>query len=121
MSLIACACYDCEMKNIPLFLMGMVAVAFSVAAAAQSAATGYPTKPVRILVGFAPGGGTDIMARSIGAKLSESLKQQFVVENRPGANANLAARLASEAPGDGYTLLFMSAAHIMRYILSQDM
>ena len=113
MSLIACACYDCEMKNIPLFLMGMVAVAFSVAAAAQSAATGYPTKPVRILVGFAPGGGTDIMARSIGAKLSESLKQQFVVENRPGANANLAARLASEAPGDGYTLLFMSAAHIM--------
>ena len=90
-----------------------VAVAFSVAAAAQSAATGYPTKPVRILVGFAPGGGTDIMARSIGAKLSESLKQQFVVENRPGANANLAARLASEAPGDGYTLLFMSAAHIM--------
>ena len=73
----------------------------------------YPTKPVRILVGFAPGGGTDIMARSIGAKLSESLKQQFVVENRPGANANLAARLASEAPGDGYTLLFMSAAHIM--------
>ena len=68
MSLIACACYDCEMKNIPLFLMGMVAVAFSVAAAAQSAATGYPSKPVRILVGFAPGGGTDIMARAIAAR-----------------------------------------------------
>ena len=113
MSLIACACYDCEMKNILLFLMGIVAAAVSMAAVAQSAATGYPSKPVRILVGFAPGGGTDIMARSIGAKLSESLKQQFVVENRPGANANLAARLASEAPGDGYTLLFMSAAHIM--------
>ena len=79
----------------------------------MAAAQGYPTKPVRILVGFAPGGGTDIMARSIGAKLSESLKQQFVVENRPGANANLAAKLASEAPGDGYTLLFMSVAHIM--------
>ena len=74
---------------------------------------GYPVKPVRILVGFAPGGGTDIMARSVGAKLAESMKQQFVVENRPGANANLAARLASEAPGDGYTLLFMSVAHIM--------
>jgi len=76
-------------------------------------AQGYPTKPVRILVGFAPGGGTDIMARSIGTKLNESLKQQFVVENRPGANANLAAKLASEAPADGYTLLFMSVAHIM--------
>ena len=90
---------------------------FSTALAAQTLSTGsgpaYPTKPVRILVGFAPGGGTDIMARSVGAKLSESLKQQFVVENRPGANANLAAKLAADAAGDGYTLLFMSVAHIM--------
>ncbi|HTE14063.1 MAG TPA: tripartite tricarboxylate transporter substrate binding protein [Burkholderiales bacterium] len=82
-------------------------------APATGAAQGYPAKPVRILVGFAPGGGTDIMARSVGAKLSESLKQQFVVENRPGANANLAAKLAADAPADGYTLLFMSVAHIM--------
>jgi tripartite-type tricarboxylate transporter receptor subunit TctC len=73
----------------------------------------YPAKPVRILVGFAPGGGTDIMARVVAAKLSESMKHQFIVENRPGANANLAAKLAAEAPGDGYTLLFMSVAHIM--------
>ena len=58
----------------------------------------YPAKTVRILVGFAPGGGTDIMARAIGAKLTESLKQQFVVDNRPGANANLAAKLAADAP-----------------------
>lgn len=73
----------------------------------------YPAKPVRILVGFAPGGGTDIMARAVGAKLTESMKQQFIVENRPGANANLAAKLAAEAPADGYTILFMSVAHIM--------
>jgi tripartite-type tricarboxylate transporter receptor subunit TctC len=73
----------------------------------------YPAKPVRILVGFAPGGGTDIMARVVAAKLSESMKHQFIVENRPGANANLAAKFAAEAPGDGYTLLFMSVAHIM--------
>jgi tripartite-type tricarboxylate transporter receptor subunit TctC len=53
------------------------------------------------------------MARVVAAKLSESLKQQFVVDNRPGANANLAARLAAEAAGDGYTILFMSVAHIM--------
>jgi tripartite-type tricarboxylate transporter receptor subunit TctC len=76
-------------------------------------AQAYPTKPVRILVGFAPGGGTDIMARTIAAKLSESLKQQFFVDNRPGANANVAAKIAAEAPADGYTLLFMSVAHIM--------
>lgn len=81
--------------------------------ALPAAAQQYPAKPVRILVGFAPGGGTDIMARTIAAKMSESMKQQFVVENRPGANANLAAKIASEAAGDGYTILFMSVAHIM--------
>jgi len=80
-----------------------------IAASAQS----YPTKPVRILVGFAPGGGTDIMARTLATRLAESMKQQFVVENRPGANANIAAKVAADSPGDGYTLLFMSVAHIM--------
>ena len=73
----------------------------------------YPAKPVRIVVGFAPGGGTDIMARAVGAKMTESVKQQFIVENRPGANANLAGRLVAEAPADGYTILFMSVAQIM--------
>jgi tripartite-type tricarboxylate transporter receptor subunit TctC len=82
---------------------------FAHAACAQT----YPTKPVRILVGFSPGGGTDIMARTIAAKVSESMKQQFIVENRPGANANLAAKLAADAAPDGYTILFMSVAHIM--------
>jgi tripartite-type tricarboxylate transporter receptor subunit TctC len=81
--------------------------------AAQINAQSYPAKPVRIMVGFAPGGGTDIMARAVAAKLTESLKQQFIVENRPGANANLAAKLVAEAPADGYTVLFMSVAHIM--------
>jgi len=76
-------------------------------------AQNYPAKPVRILVGFAPGGGTDIMARAVGARLADALKQQFIVDNRPGANANLAAKLAAEAPADGYTILFMSVAHIM--------
>jgi tripartite-type tricarboxylate transporter receptor subunit TctC len=91
--------------------LGLVALAALVAAPAW--AQGYPTKPVRILVGFAPGGGTDIMARAVGAKMTESVKQTFVIENRPGANANLAAKLAAEAPADGYTILFMSVAHIM--------
>ena len=103
------------LKKLGNYVVMAATAIFSTTAAAQPAATGptYPTKPVRILVGFAPGGGTDIMARSVGAKLSESLKQQFVVENRPGANANLAAKLAADAPADGYTLLFMSVAHIM--------
>jgi tripartite-type tricarboxylate transporter receptor subunit TctC len=90
-------------------LVAAAALALPPAATAQT----YPAKPVRILVGFAPGGGTDIMARTVAAKLTESMKQQFIVENRPGANANLAAKIAAEAPGDGYTILFMSVAHIM--------
>ncbi|HXF66742.1 MAG TPA: tripartite tricarboxylate transporter substrate binding protein [Burkholderiales bacterium] len=87
--------------------------AAALAAAAPAGAQHYPAKPVRILVGFAPGGGTDIMARAVAAKLTEYMKQQFIVENRPGANANLAAKLAAESPPDGYTILFMSVAHIM--------
>lgn len=83
------------------------------ALAVPVAAQNFPAKPVHLVVGFVPGGGTDIMARTIAAKLSESMKQQFIVENRPGANANLAAKLAAEAPADGYTVLFMSVAHIM--------
>jgi len=97
-------------------LQGITAAALLAAfagAALPGHAQGYPTKPVRIYVGFAPGGGTDIMARTLAAKLTESMKQQFIVENRPGANANLAAKLAADAPADGYTLLFMSVAHIM--------
>ncbi len=97
------------MKRLTLIFLGFLLIGLSHALVAQT----YPVKTVRILVGFAPGGGTDIMARAVGAKLSESLKQQFVVDNRPGANANLAAKLAADAPGDGYTILFMSVAHIM--------
>ena len=97
------------MKRIAVILFGFSLISLGHFALAQT----YPAKPVRILVGFAPGGGTDIMARAVGAKMTESVKQQFIVENRPGANANVAAKLAAEAPADGYTILFMSVAHIM--------
>lgn len=79
-------------------------------AAAQSAQN-YPNKSIRFLVGYAPGGGTDIMARVVAAKLTESLGQQVIVDNRPGANANLAAEIASKAAPDGYTALFISVSH----------
>jgi tripartite-type tricarboxylate transporter receptor subunit TctC len=68
----------------------------------------YPTRPVRIIVGFAPGGGNDIMARLIGPWLSERLGQQFVIENRPGAGTNIATEAVVNAPPDGYTLLLAS-------------
>jgi tripartite-type tricarboxylate transporter receptor subunit TctC len=71
----------------------------------------YPTRPVRILVGFAPGGGVDIMARLIGQWLSERLGQPFVIENRPVAGTNITTQVVVSAPPDGYTLLLVNAAN----------
>ncbi len=67
----------------------------------------YPNKPVRIIVGFGAGGGSDIVARLLGQWLSERLGQPFVVENRPGASTNIATETVVRAPADGYTLLFV--------------
>jgi tripartite-type tricarboxylate transporter receptor subunit TctC len=67
----------------------------------------YPTRPVRIVVGFPPGGGADITARLIGQWLSERLGQPFIIENRPGAGSNIATEAVVRAPADGYTLLMV--------------
>ena len=71
-----------------------------------SSAAGYPAKPLRMIVGFPPGGGADIMARLIGAELGEKLGTQVVIDNRPGAGSSTAAGLGAQAQPDGYTLLF---------------
>jgi tripartite-type tricarboxylate transporter receptor subunit TctC len=77
----------------------------------------YPTRPVRLVVGFPPGGGTDIIARLIGQWLSERLGQQLVIENRPGAGSNIATEGVVRAAADGYTLLLVSAAHAINATL----
>lgn len=71
----------------------------------------YPAKPVRVILGFPPGAAADVVTRIIAAKLSEDLKQSFVVENRPGASSNIAAELVVRSPADGYTLLMGTIAN----------
>jgi tripartite-type tricarboxylate transporter receptor subunit TctC len=77
------------------------------AAATPAQAQGYPDKPVKLIVPYAPGGTTDLLARIIGTKLSAILKQPFIVENRPGAGGAVGAAHASKQPADGYTLVMV--------------
>src|SRR5688500_9158523 len=89
----------------------MIAGLLALASAAQTQVADYPSLPVRILVGFTPGGGPDITAREVAQKLTEAWGQQLLVENRPGAGGTVAAGLVARAPADGYTLLSVTSAH----------
>lgn len=89
------------MKRTAFWLAALVCLAAAHLAAAQS----YPSRPVRMVVGFPPGGGTDVVARILSPKLSELLGQPVVIENRPGATGTVAAGMVAKSPPDGYTLM----------------
>jgi tripartite-type tricarboxylate transporter receptor subunit TctC len=86
-------------------LVALAAVAARPAAAQSDAAANYPNKPIRVIVGFAAGGGNDIFARLVGQKLSDILKQPVVIENKPGAGGRISAEYVAGQPADGYTLM----------------
>jgi tripartite-type tricarboxylate transporter receptor subunit TctC len=94
-----------------LWRAAIAAVALACVQLSMAEAQDWPSKPVRILVGFGAGGGTDMVARVAANRLSEALGQQFVVENRPGAGGTIAGGLAAKAESDGYTALAISTGH----------
>jgi tripartite-type tricarboxylate transporter receptor subunit TctC len=91
------------------FMVG-AALALSLSSAL---AQGYPNRPVKVIVPFAPGGFTDVVARILGQKLSTSLGQQFVIENKPGAGSTIGTDFVAKSPPDGYTLVMVSSTHVI--------
>jgi len=91
--------------------IAVLAVSIASATPSLTTAQSYPTKPVRIIAPFAPGGGTDFIARVTAQKLSEALGQQFIVDNRPGAGGTLGAEVGAKAPGDGYTYTLVAGSY----------
>ncbi|MEA3153512.1 MAG: hypothetical protein QOK44_1101, partial [Betaproteobacteria bacterium] len=95
--------------------LGVVLLTAAAASVAQSrakdGASAYPTRPVRVIVPYSPGGSSDAVARILAAKLVEALGQQFVIDNRPGASGSLGRELVAKAAPDGYTLLVGDSPH----------
>src|SRR5262245_50063947 len=100
----------------------LAAGAFAVPAIARHAfADAYPSRPVRLVVGFTPAGGNDIIARLMGQWLTERLGQTFVIENRPGAGTNIAAEFVINAPPDGYTLFVSNLSNAINATLYEKL
>ena len=97
--------------------LGLIGTGVSAFAIPRANAADYPSRPVRFLVGYPPGGATDILARLIGQRLSEKLGQQFVIENKPGAGNNIGTEAAVNAEPDGYTVLLINPANYINTTL----
>jgi tripartite-type tricarboxylate transporter receptor subunit TctC len=97
---------------------GFAAFAIVLALGSSASAQSWPTKPIRMIVPYTPGGYTDLMARTVGQKLSEALGQPIIFENKPGANAIIGTDVVAKAPPDGYTIGTVIAAHAVNATLN---
>ena len=99
------------------FAIRMAAALVLAAAVTTVGAQTYPSKPIRLVVGFPPGGGSDAFARILGQRIGEQLGQQVIIDNRPGANGNVGAEVAAKQPADGYNLLLISTSQAINVSL----
>jgi tripartite-type tricarboxylate transporter receptor subunit TctC len=100
---------------------GLAAALLAWFCAAASADDAYPLRPVHIIVGFGPGASADIAARVLAQRMGQTLGQQFIIENRPGAGSNIASEYVARAPKDGYVLLFGTVANTINTTLSKNL
>ena len=100
-----------------MFIRRVLAAIVLLAGAAAACAQGYPGKPIRMIIAFAPGGASDVLARVVAHKLTESLDQQVVVENRPGGNTVIGTEALVKAAPDGYTILMAGSSHVTTPLL----
>src|SRR5262245_57608024 len=101
-------------------LAGTVGLAAALSVAAAFAQSAYPNRPIRIVVGFAPGGPSDIISRVVGAKMGEVMGAQFIIENRTGGGGTIATQEVARAAPDGYTLLNTPLATVANEFLSKS-
>lgn len=109
------------MTTFRTFMAGVAICATATLPSLPAASEEWPARPVRMLVGFGPGGGTDLVARAVAEGLSEVLGQRFFVENRPGAGGSIAADAVAKGPKDGYTALMVSGAHTVTAVMIKSL
>jgi tripartite-type tricarboxylate transporter receptor subunit TctC len=109
------------MTRVPDATLGVAVLALSLCGALHAATPAYPVKPIRMLVGFAPGGSTDLVARVIGQKMSERLGQPVVVENRSGADGSIAIVRTVAAAPDGYTMITLAGSQLVQAALRSNL
>jgi tripartite-type tricarboxylate transporter receptor subunit TctC len=109
------------MAVMPALLVAAISDAYAAASPPSAEAAAYPARPIRMMVGFPPGGGNDAIARLVSPKLAEKFGHNVVVDNRPGAGGNLAALLLTQAPADGHTVLVASSSHPIQGLLKKNL